>query len=243
MRPGVMAIRELSIGLVPLALLLWLADLLGQSTALSITVTVGLYLILAALIWQSADDLPRAFGWANRVTLLRAILVSLMAGWLVEQSIFAGGSWLVIGLALFALVLDGIDGRLARRLGQSSDFGARFDMEVDAALILVLSAGLLVGERVGPWVLAIGLMRYAFLLAMAGWPWLAATLPPSFRRKLICVWQVSALMVALIPGLPAPLIVLALASALALLSFSFALDILWLIRRQRRIHQQRWRLS
>ena len=45
-------------------------------------------------------------------------------------------------LAGFALALDGVDGHLARRFDQVSDFGARFDMEVDAALILVLCIGL-----------------------------------------------------------------------------------------------------
>ena len=35
--------------------------------------------------------------------------------------------------------LDGVDGWLARRSGIASAFGARFDMEIDALLILVLA--------------------------------------------------------------------------------------------------------
>ena len=38
-----------------------------------------------------------------------------------------------------ALILDGVDGKVARRTGTSTALGARFDMEVDAFLILVLS--------------------------------------------------------------------------------------------------------
>ena len=38
-----------------------------------------------------------------------------------------------------ALLLDAVDGGVARRTGTVSGFGARFDMEVDAFLILVLS--------------------------------------------------------------------------------------------------------
>ena len=38
-----------------------------------------------------------------------------------------------------ALALDGVDGQVARRTGTASELGARFDMEVDAFLILVLS--------------------------------------------------------------------------------------------------------
>ena len=38
-----------------------------------------------------------------------------------------------------ALALDGVDGQVARRTGTVSALGARFDMEVDAFLVLVLS--------------------------------------------------------------------------------------------------------
>ena len=39
---------------------------------------------------------------------------------------------LLVALAAVALVLDAVDGRVARRTGTVSPFGARFDMEVDA---------------------------------------------------------------------------------------------------------------
>ena len=42
-------------------------------------------------------------------------------------------------LASVALILDGVDGKVARRTRNASAFGARFDMEVDAFLILVFS--------------------------------------------------------------------------------------------------------
>ncbi len=73
-------------------------------------------------------------------------------------------------------MLDAVDGRVARRTGTASAFGARFDMEVDAFLILVLSVYVArVGRRVGA---AIGAARYAFVAA--GWllPWLRGPLPP-----------------------------------------------------------------
>ena len=71
-----------------------------------------------------------------------------------------------------ALVLDSVDGRVARRTASTTAVGARFDMEVDAFLILVLSA--YVVQSVGLWVLTIGAARYAFVAA--GWllPWFAA---------------------------------------------------------------------
>ena len=78
---------------------------------------------------------------------------------------------MLVALAAVALVLDAVDGWVARRTGTVSALGARFDMEVDAFLILVLSG---VRRRdVRPWwVLAIGAARYAFVAA--GWllPWM-----------------------------------------------------------------------
>ena len=45
----------------------------------------------------------------------------------------------LVGLTAVALALDGVDGRVARRTETVTAVGARFDMEVDAFLILVLS--------------------------------------------------------------------------------------------------------
>ena len=46
---------------------------------------------------------------------------------------------LLIGLTVPALILDAVDGWLARRTRTATELGARFDMEVDAFLILALS--------------------------------------------------------------------------------------------------------
>ena len=78
----------------------------------------------------------------------------------------------LVTLSVVALVLDAVDGWVARRTGTASPLGARFDGEVDALLILVLSV--YVSNLIGPWVLAIGAARYLFLVA--GWllPWMRA---------------------------------------------------------------------
>ena len=48
--------------------------------------------------------------------------------------------WGVTVAAIAALALDGVDGPLARASGLASAFGARYDMEIDALLALVLAA-------------------------------------------------------------------------------------------------------
>ena len=141
-----------------------------------------------------------------------------------EQHAVSTYAWLMIGLVITVLVLDGADGYLARRFNQASDFGARFDMEIDALHILVLSSAAWIFDKAGWWVLAIGFMRYAFVAA--GWavPRLAAPLAPSMRRKVICVFQVAALCVMLAPLVTPPLSTAIAAVSLALLLYSFAVD-------------------
>jgi len=222
------AVTELVLGLLPLVGLLAALALLELLTPLVTAAAAGLYLITGVLLVAGHRSIPSDFGWASRVTLLRVIVVIVLGAALFSPGLYPGGSWLVAALAGFALALDGVDGHLARRFGQVSDFGARFDMEVDAALILVLCIGLVVGGIAGLWVVLIGLMRYGFLLGMVFWPWMSSPLPDSFRRKVICVWQVASLMVAMLPATPGWLAFTGLLGALLLLVVSFAIDIHWL---------------
>ena len=50
----------------------------------------------------------------------------------------------------------------------TSAFGARFDMETDAATVFGLSLLVWLCDQAGPWVLAIGLMRYIFVARKLG---------------------------------------------------------------------------
>lgn len=172
------------------------------------------------------------FGPANQITLLRAGLMSILAGLIGE----AGGAvlgGLAFVLALVAASLDAVDGRVARATGMASAFGARFDMETDAALLLVLAALAWQLDRAGAWVLASGLMRYAFVGAGAGLAWLRRPLPPSFRRKLVCAVQTGVLVAVLAPVLAPPVTSVLAALALAALCYSFAADVIWLHRHSR----------
>ena len=190
------------------------------------------YLAMAALLaWR----LPRgnSLGAANRVTLARGVPVCLLAAALVAPSWLGSHAHWLVGSAALALAGDGLDGWVARRTGTESAFGARFDMELDAFLILVLSLCVIAAGKAGAWVLAIGGMRYLLVAAMRPWPWLAAPLPESLRRKAVCVWQVASLLGALSPWVPVRVAGMLLALSLALLAWSFALDVRWLQRAAR----------
>src|SRR5690606_19124180 len=134
----------------------------------------------------------------------------------------------LVALTAVALALDAVDGYVARRTGTASALGARFDMEVDAFLLLVLC--LLVAPWAGGWVLAIGAMRYAFVVASWLLPWMRAPLPPRYWRKVVAATQGVVLALAVADVLPRPVMTAVLAAALALLVESFGHDVGWLWR-------------
>lgn len=188
----------------------------------------------AAMLRGLAAHAPhRRFGPGNRLTLGRLANVALLAAVLGEQPADPRTvAWGIVVVATVGAVLDAADGPLARAAGLASEFGSRFDMETDTLLMLVLCLLIVQFGKVGPWVLAAGLMRYAFVLAMRRWPWLGAPLPPSWRRKAVCVAQITCLIVCLGPIVPPPLASLFAAGSIAALTYSFAVDVLWLARRR-----------
>jgi phosphatidylglycerophosphate synthase len=175
---------------------------------------------------QAYHPHPR-FGPANTVTTLRLALVALLAAG-VGEAHTTTLAWAATAVAMVASALDGVDGWLARRSTLSSAFGARFDMETDALLILVLSVLAWRWDRAGAWVLACGLMRYAFVAGAWAWPWLERPLPPSLRRKAVCVVQIVGLAVVVAPLFTPPRSAWLAAATLAMLTWSFAVDVAWL---------------
>ena len=121
------------------------------------------------------------FGPADQITLVRAVLVAALAG-LVARPATPAVAWSVVFIAIVALLLDGVDGWVARRTATASAFGTRFDMETDAALILVLAVLVWQYGKAGPWVLAAGLLRYIFVAAGWVWPWMRRPLTPTSAR-------------------------------------------------------------
>jgi phosphatidylglycerophosphate synthase len=189
---------------------------------------LALVMIVAASVVDAHHPFAR-FGAANQMTMVRAALVALVAGLIGEPAI-APIAAAATGVAVTVVMLDGADGWLARRSGIVSEFGARFDMEIDALLIMVLAILAWQHGKAGSWVLLSGLLRYAFVAA--GWlaPWLARPLPPSRRRQAVCVAQIAGLCAAVSPVVTWPQSAIVAATALLALSGSFLVDIVWLWR-------------
>lgn len=223
-------VGDLTLGLVVSLCMAGATSRLLTPPATYLWVSGALYLATATVMWAKLPDSAPGpgIGAANRVTLGRAALaVPFGALCLPPVTLGIAGSWWVIVVSTLVMVLDGVDGRVARRTGTESAFGARFDMELDAALILTLSVLVWTEGRAGAWCLLIGLMRYGFVAAGMLWPVLRAPLPESLRRKVVCVVQGVVLLVALGPIIPPVMATVVVAAGLLALIYSFAVDVRW----------------
>ncbi|MBA3408177.1 MAG: CDP-alcohol phosphatidyltransferase family protein, partial [Solirubrobacterales bacterium] len=167
---------------------------------------------------------------ASWVTLARATLAVGVAALAADSFTRDTPVALLVTLAAVALVLDAVDGWLARRTGTATALGARFDGEVDAFLILALSV--YVAPASGAWVLAIGAARYLFLAGEWLLPWMRAPLPPRRWRKFVAAGQGIVLTLAAAEVLPAGLTQALLGAALAALAASVGECTWWLWRRR-----------
>jgi phosphatidylglycerophosphate synthase len=233
----------------PRGSLCWLAAafpvLVGVAGALGVLLgwvvpMVGVlsYLVVAGLVGRHHRG--RRFGAANLVTLVRGVGMSLVAG-LAARALLSGlhtsGVAAIVGIGAVCVCLDGVDGKLARVRGEVSAFGARFDMEIDAATILVLSIPVAALGFAGWWVLAIGAMRYLYVAASWAVPALRIPVHVRLSGRVIAVVQAVAMLACLLLGVLAPRIhwlpSMVAATALAALSWSFARDIAWQVRTAR----------
>jgi phosphatidylglycerophosphate synthase len=205
---------------------------LGLTTGLSVAGWLA-GVAYAVVLWIAlSSGLQRAgmsrLGPANAVTLGRASLVAGVTALVVTSIGRPVPTVVLVALVGVALALDGVDGQVARRTGSTSALGARFDMEIDAFLILVLSV--YIGGAFGWWTIALGAFRYAFVAASWAVPWLSAPLPPRFSRKVVAAVQGVVLVVATAHLLPYGPTYALVAAALASLTWSFGSDVGWLWR-------------
>jgi phosphatidylglycerophosphate synthase len=189
-------------------------------TVLLVILLTG-HLPLTLSWWGLSRRRPRVITPADRVTVLRAGSATLL--WilvlLAALDRLPERSWWLVAVAAPTLLLDAVDGAVARRTGTASAAGARFDQELDAGVVLILSVG--ASLTLGPWVLVIGALRYVYAAVGRLAPWLEAPLPRSRFRRVVAGIQGAALTVTLAPGVPERLVVAVALAALALLLVSF----------------------
>ena len=158
---------------------------------------------------RESDSVPFAsLGWPTLVTVMRGALLAVTAGFVfIPMPLGARGFIPAIAYSL-ASVLDHVDGRLARSLDRTTRLGQKLDMELDAAGILIASLLTIQYEKIPPWYLVIGLLRYAFVLGLA---WrrrrskVLLDLDPNSLRRALAGVQMAYLSLALWPPIPSEL--------------------------------------
>lgn len=239
--PGVRPLMLEALGVfgviaVALAMAAPAAARLAASDWRFVVVALCVYGGIAAIAMAGLDAHPhRRLGIANMITGFRAGLTALIAAALVEfDRLGPGGdaslAWGLVAIVVIALALDGVDGFAARAQGTLSDFGERFDMEVDALMVLVLSVLAYASGKVGLFVILLGAMRYLYLAVHAVFPRLSTALPPSTLRKTVCVVQILALCAVMTPVIHPPASSVIALFALVLLMASFGRDLVTQIR-------------
>lgn len=185
-------------------------------------VGAAVLLSLARPTWRAYGQWTPSgrFGWANTATWLRALGVYLM---LVVSE--AGATQFIVAFVL--LLADGLDGKLARWRGESSEFGACLDKETDAFFVLSLCTLLWLQGGAGLWVFVAGLWRYAYGLFIESTPRVVVA-PRSAWGRVFYTLACIALILAIC--LPWPASAWLAALGVVLISASFLRSIFYSLR-------------
>ncbi len=159
-----------------------LAFILGKYWIIIIGPLIS-FISLTIHTFRSSSGLPLKIGYANIVTLIRLIILLFLISFNIHFSDFQ----LFIGF-LTVIVLDGLDGYLARRFNQATEIGLHLDMEVDALLVFLLSYLHFYEGSLGYWILIPGSMRYVFEILIRILRISAGNYPPKFVRASIAVF-------------------------------------------------------
>ncbi|MGI9270611.1 MAG: CDP-alcohol phosphatidyltransferase family protein [Woeseiaceae bacterium] len=175
--------------------------------------------------WQYFERPAVRRRYAHQLTLIRLMLLCYAAFRINDID----WTWL---LAIFTtnVLLDVIDGIVARRFAQSSDFGTTFDREVDGLYVLVACLYFDIAGGIGAWILIPGLLPYGYRLIvwMTGAP--ANTSQKQSHAAILAGLNFVLLLIAVAAPPNYRLIVLVISATIVTLSFLISF---WMLFRRR----------
>ena len=154
-------------------------------------------------------ELLPTLGWGNYLSLLRGLIIALLAGFLFAPRPSMPLAWLIAGLYTAASVADWLDGYVARRTNHVTVLGQRLDIEFDGLGVAVVTLLAVSFGQLPPWFLGVALARYLFVLGLwwrtrAGRP--VYELPPSVHRRVMAGMLMGMMTVVLWPIVPAAMV-------------------------------------
>jgi len=177
---------------------------------------------------QTVRPWQHVFGLANALTLLRGGLYAIVAGFLAVPAT-TDLAWVPSVCYGTGVVLDKLDGAVARTVGEQTALGTRLDMAFDTFGFFVAPLLAVVWGRLPVWYLSISVARYVYVAGirwrrLRGRPVLDH--PDSDLGKYLAGVQMVFITVVLVPAVPVR-VVFALAPAVLAPSLAvFARDFL-----------------
>lgn len=150
------------------------------------------------------DELLPELGWGNRLSLLRAVFIAAMMGFLLlpKPDAFDPLLWAPGVLYTLACAADFFDGYVARVTNHATRLGAVLDMSFDGLGVLAAALLAVLWGQVPAWYVLVGAARYLYLLGMALRSRLGKEnypLPPRLERRIFAGLQMGFLAVMLLP--------------------------------------------
>jgi CDP-diacylglycerol--glycerol-3-phosphate 3-phosphatidyltransferase len=176
----------------------------------------------------AGEPLARLFGLANSLTLLRGALYAVVAGFVVVPP-DTPLVWIPALAYGSGVVLDKLDGTVARTLGQETTLGERLDMTFDTFGFVAAPVVAVVWGRLPVWYLSLSAARYVY---RGGLAWRTRRDRPVFDPpdsnvgKYLAGVQMVFLTAALAPAVPGHLVWTAAPLVLAPSRAVFARDFL-----------------
>jgi CDP-diacylglycerol--glycerol-3-phosphate 3-phosphatidyltransferase len=160
------------------------------------------------------EHLLTTFGPGNNLTILRALMIAALAGFLTAPRPEGSLAWLPGVLYTLAVLIDLFDGYVARLTNHTTHLGQMLDIRFDGLGVLIAALLILQYGQVPPWYLLVALARYIFLTGI----WLRERLgkpvydlPPSLSRRPLAGVQMGFMAVMLWPLFSPPATYLAAA--------------------------------
>jgi phosphatidylglycerophosphate synthase len=117
------------------------------------------FIVLGGIYFDEIKQLKPLGGYANWVTSFRLLNLFLIIVLYTHLTTLQLGLW-----SLMVVLLDGVDGYLARKFNHESNFGAQFDMETDSFFVAAISFTLYKLNLTEIWIIIPGFMRYIYLV-------------------------------------------------------------------------------
>jgi len=169
------------------------------------------FLLLSRNQVLRGEKLEHLWGWANRVTLARGILLAGLGIFLFVPEPAGAGSWIPAIVYAVAGAADFLDGYIAKRTDTRTEMGAILDGHLDGIGILIsFSLAVQYGRLPVPF-LTLGLAKPLYYLYVTIHTWLGGQtcgLPPSYMRRRLAGFLMGLAAAVLWPGIDSAVAIL-----------------------------------